>query len=423
MDILLRRAKIYPSDAVRDVGVEDGRIVEVSERISEEAEREVDCAGRMVFPSFSDMHIHLDTALTLGRPRFNLEGTLLEGIRIWGEYKKSLLGKDELKARARRVVEWLVSFGVTRIRTHADVSQPQLTSLRGLLELKNEVRDAADIEVTAFPQDGVFTDKENAELLEKALEMGADNVGLIPHNEFTREDGVESVRYAFQLAKKYGRKVDGHIDETDDDHSRFLEVVAAETIRNGMQGKVAAGHTTAMHSYNNAYAYKLLGLLAKAGVTIVVNPPVNLNLQGRFDTYPKRRGVTRVKELVNGGVNVALGQDDIMDPWYPLGNGDCLKALYMGVHAAHMLGAEELKRSFDLVTFNAAKALGIEDSYGIQVGSRADFVVVDAYDELETLRNQPSRLLVVKEGRIVAETSPSKSYVYFNGQKSGVDTR
>jgi cytosine deaminase len=423
MDLLVRRAKIYPSGAVRDVAVEGGRIVEVSEHVSARADQEFDCAGRMVFPSFSDMHIHLDTALTLGKPRHNVDGTLLEGIRIWGEYKRSMLGIDELKSRARRVVEWLVSFGVTRIRTHADVSQPQLTSLRGLLELKDEVREVADIEVTAFPQDGVFTDTGNAELLEKALEMGADNVGVIPHNEFTREEGVESVKYVFQLAKKYGRKVDGHVDETDDDQSRFLEVVAAETIRNGMQGKVAAGHTTAMHSYNNAYAYKLLRLLARADVTVVVNPPVNLNLQGRFDTYPKRRGLTRVKELLNGGVNVALGQDDIMDPWYPLGNGDCLKALYVGVHAAQMLEVEELKRSFDLVTFNAARALGIHDGYGLEPGKKADFVVVDAYDELETLRNQPSRLLVVKEGRIVAESSSGERFVYSKGRKNRVDTR
>jgi cytosine deaminase len=412
MQLLIKSARVSGKEKAQDISVDNGRITEVADKVTGKADLEIEAGGKIVLPAFIDMHIHLDTALTVGKPRFNESGTLLEGMRIWGDYKRNLLNKEEMKERARKVVESLVIHGITRIRTHADATEPTLTTVRGLLELKKEVSDIADLEVTAFPQDGIFTERTNAELLEKAMEMGADNVGLIPHNEFTREDGVKSVGYAFELAKKYGKKVDGHIDETDDDQSRFIEVLAAETIKNGYQGKVTAGHATAMHSYNNSYAYKLFGLLKKADVTVVANPTVNLHLQGRFDTYPKRRGLTRIKELLEYGVNVALGNDDIMDPWYPLGRGDILQALYLGVHAAHLMGRKELVRSLDLVTYNSARALGIEEKYGVTAGKMADLVVLDAHDELEVIRNQPNRLHVIKSGRVIASSAESEHWIH-----------
>jgi cytosine deaminase len=353
--------------------------------------------------------------MTMGKPRYNDAGTLLEGIAIWGEYKKTI-DKAEMKRRARLACEWSAAHGTTRIRTHADVTEPTLTTLKGLLELKEEVKDIVDLQVTAFPQDGIMTDPANAELLEKAVELGADNVGIIPHIEYTREDGVKSIEYAFELAKKYKRKIDGHVDETDDEMSRFLEVVASYTIKNHYEGKVTAGHATAMHSYNNAYAFKLMGMLRRASITIVPNPPINIHLQGRFDTYPKRRGMARIKELLQNGVNVALGNDCIMDPWYPLGRGDILHSLFIGVHVGQLMGYGELLDSLDLVTVNPARALGIEKDYGIEPGKKADLVVMDAYNEIETIRDQPPRLFVIKDGRVIAKTK-ARETMLVKGQK------
>jgi cytosine deaminase len=416
MDIVIKNARLRGATKLTDIAIEGGRIVSVGQDLKEGADEVIDASGHLVLPTFSDMHIHLDSAMTLGKPRFNDAGTLLEGIAIWGEYKKTI-DKEEMKKRARLACEWSASHGTTRIRTHADVTEPTLTTLKGLLELKEEVRDIVDLEVTAFPQDGIMTEASNAELLEKAMEMGADNVGIIPHIEYTREDGVKSIEYAFELAKKYGRKVDGHVDETDDEMSRFLEVVAAYTIRNGYEWKVTAGHTTAMHSYNNAYAFKLFGLLRRAGVTVVPNPPINIHLQGRFDTYPKRRGMTRIKELVQNGVNVALGNDCIMDPWYPLGRGDILHSLFVGVHVGQLMGYRELIDSLDLITVNAAKALGIEHEYGVAPGRRADLLVMDAYDELEAIRDQPARLCVIKGGKVIARTAGRQTTVLREGKE------
>lgn len=416
MDLIIRRAKIRGREGTVDIGISEGKISSIRKEIKERGEEEFDAGGRLALPTFSDMHIHLDSVLTLGTPRYNESGTLLEGIAIWAEYKKKM-NKDEMKSRAMKALELIASNGTTRVRTHADVTEPTLSTLRGLLELKKECADIIDLEVTAFPQDGILTDPGNYELLEKAIEMGADNVGMIPHIEYTREDGVRSVELAFKLAKKYGKKIDGHVDETDDDQSRFLEVVAANAIRERYQGKVTAGHTTAMHSYNGAYAFKLFGLLKKADVTIVANPLINIHLQGRFDTYPKRRGMTRIKELLQNGINVALGHDCIMDPWYPLGNGDMLHALFMGVHVGQLTGYKELVESLNLITYNPAKALGIEDIYGIEEGKVADIVVMDAFSELETIRTMAPRLLVVKSGRVIVRTEPAEVKIVRNGKE------
>ncbi len=409
-DLLIKNAAIRGSERLNDILIESNLITRIAPNIRADAENAVDAHGNLVLPSFSDMHLHLDSAMTLGVPRFNESGTLQEGIAIWGEYKKSIkIG--EMKRRARLACEWSASYGTTRIRTHADVTEPTLTTLKGLLELKSEIRDIIDLEVTAFPQDGILTEPGNLELLEKAMEMGADNVGMAPHIEYTREDGIRSVEKAFEIAKKYGRRVDGHVDETDDEMSRFLEVVAACAIRSGYEGKVTAGHATAMHSYNNAYASKLFGLLKRADVTIIPNPPVNIHLQGRHDTYPKRRGMARIKELVQYGVNVALGNDCIMDPWYPLGRGDILQSLFIGIHVGQLTGRDELLSCLDLVTINSAKALGISEHYGIAPGKTADLVVVDAHDELSAIRDQPARLAVIKGGKIIARTAGRDSTI------------
>jgi len=416
MSILIRGVRLRRLDGLYDVLIEDGKIAEVSTSIKRSADEIINAGGRLLTPSFSDMHFHLDSALTLGDPRYNESGTLIEGIEIWAEKKRGITVED-VKNRAIKAVKMMVSYGTTRLRTHADITEPRLATLKGLLEVKKEMKPLIDIQVTAFPQDGILTEPGNMELLEKAVEMGADNVGIIPHYELTREDGVKSISVAFDIAQKYGRDVDGHVDETDDEQSRFLEVVAAEAIRRGYEGRVTAGHATAMHSYNDAYAYKLYRILRRAGVTVIANPLINIHLQGRFDTYPKRRGMTRIKELLKHGVNVALGHDCIRDPWYPLGRGDMVQALFMAVHVGHLMGYQELRDSFDLITVNAAKALRIENEYGVERGKRADLVLLDARDELEALALQRPPLLVIKEGRIIVRRSNAEAEIVMDGKK------
>ncbi|MEN2975002.1 MAG: cytosine deaminase [Candidatus Caldarchaeales archaeon] len=405
--MIIRKARIRGKDGLFDIKIEDGLIKSISPHISARDEEEIDVEGRLVMPTFIDMHFHLDSVLTLGDPRFNKSGTLLEGIEIWSEYKKKLSVEDILD-RAGRALMLMVSYGTTMIRTHADITDKNLITLKGLLEVKRLFKDIIDIQITAFPQDGILTDPENVELLEKSIEMGADNVGMIPHLEYTREDGVRSIDISFEIAKKYNKDIDGHVDETDDEHSRFLEVVAAKTIREEYFGRVTAGHATAMHSYNDAYADKLYRLLKIAQITIVPNPLINIHLQGRYDKYPKRRGLARIKELMDNGINVALGHDCIMDPWYPLGRGDMMLVLFMAVHIAQMMGYDELVRSLDLITVNSAKALRIDSKYGVGVGRMANLVVLDAYSEIEALTYLKRPLYVIKNGKIISEKKPDE---------------
>ena len=408
-DLIIRHARLHRFDEFVDIAVKDGRFVKVaSELSSDTAQREIAAAGNLVLPPFIDAHVHLDAVLTVGQPRYNTTGTLLEGIQIWSERKPSLT-REDVKQRALEEIRWEVAQGTLHIRSHVDVCDPKLTALRALLEVREEVRDICDLQLVAFPQDGILSFPNGRELMRKAMELGCDVVGGIPHYEWTRDMGIEDVHYAFALAKEFNRAIDCHCDETDDPLSRFTEVMAADTLQQGWQGRVTASHCTAMHSYDNAYAFKLIRLLAHAQVNVVANPFDNVVLQGRFDTYPKRRGITRVKELLASGVNVALGHDSIMDPWFPLGRGDMLAAAQLALFLCHMSGYEEMHDVLDLITTNAAKVLGILDSYGIEEGKPANFLILDAPSAFEALRLVPARLHVFKEGREVAHTLPQKS--------------
>ena len=401
--------------ALFDVGVEGGRIGTVAEAgslVAGDGARELDAAGGLVSPPFADTHIHLDSVLTVGEPRHNESGTLIEGILTWAE-RKPFLTHDDVKSRAREAILWEVAQGTGLIRSHVDVCDPSLTALRALIELREEMRDLVELKLIAFPQDGILSYPNGKDLMREAMRLGCDVIGGIPHYEWTREDGVEEVHFLFDLARETGAPIDLHCDETDDEHSRFLEVVAARTMRDGMQGRVVAGHTTAMGSYNDAYAFKLLQILKRAGVTIVANPLDNIVLQGRFDTYPKRRGMTRVKELDAAGVNVACGHDSIMDPWYPLGRGSMLDALSMLVHVAQMTGRTELFRAYEMVTTNPARAAEIP--WGVKEGLAANFAVFDCADEAEAIRLRPAARWVVRNGRVVAETEPARSVVHVDG--------
>ena len=410
IDLLLR------DTSAGDIGVDGGLIVAAGP-----ARETRDLGGRLVTPPLVEPHIHLDAVLTVGQPRPNVSGSLFEGIAIWASRVGDLTVED-VKDRARQVLRWQLACGVQFVRSHVDVCEPSLTALRALVELREEARGQVDLQLVAFPQQGILSFDGGPELMREAVRLGADVVGAIPHYELTREDGVESVKFAMALAEEHGLRVDIHCDETDDDHSRFVETMAAETIRRGMGGRVTASHTTAMHSYNAAYASRLVTNIARAGLHMVTNPLDNAVLQGRFDTGPVRRGHTRVKQLLAAGVNVAIGHDSVMDPWYPLGYGDPLQAAFVLAHLGHMSGDQELKTLIDMITVAPAAALGVPD-YGLHVGAPANLVVFDARSEAEALRLQRPRYLVLRAGKVVAATEPARSTVQWNGKEEEVDFR
>ena len=415
LDLLLTGARVAGSPGLRDVAVRDGMLVAPEA----DARQVVHLDGALVTPPLVEPHIHLDAVLTVGQPRYNQSGSLFEGIAIWADRVRRLTVED-VKARVRKVLGWQLACGVQHVRSHVDVCDPRLRALRALVELRDEIGDQLDLQLVAFPQQGILSFDGGPELMRKAVAMGADVVGGIPHFEMTREMGVESVRFAFALAAERGLRVDIHCDETDDDHSRFVEVMAAETIRLGMAGRVTASHTTAMHSYNNAYASRVINNIARAGVHMVTNPLDNSVLQGRFDSYPIRRGHTRVKELMAAGVNVCIGHDSVMDPWYPLGYGDPLQAAFVLAHYGHMSGAGELKRLIDMITVNPARALGL-DGYGLAEGAPASLVVFDAPSEMDALRLLPRRRLVLRRGAVVARSEPAHTTVVWDGREQRVD--
>lgn len=371
-----------------------------------------DCQGRLVLPPFVESHVHLDTCLTAGRPRWNLSGTLFEGIQCWEEYKP-FLTKDEVKERAKRAIRIQTANGIQHIRTHVDINDPKLTALEALLELREEVRDYVDIQIVAFPQYGILSYPKGKELLEQALSMGADAAGAIPHFEFTREYSVESLNICFELAQKYGKLIDVHCDEIDDEASRGLETVAARAYESGMGDMVTASHTTAMHSYNNAYMIRLMRILKMSGMNFVANPCVNVHLGGRADSYPKRRSMTRVKELTDAGINVSFGSDDLFDPWNPLGNGKMRDQVFMGLYTGQMLGYEEIVNSYKFVTDNGARTLHLGKNYGIREGNDANFIILDAKDWYDALNQDANVLASYRKGRLIASTQPVETKVYF----------
>jgi cytosine/creatinine deaminase len=419
MDLIVRNAR-RPDDAETvDIGVRGATIVAVEPRLDASAATEIDARGYLVSPPFVDPHFHLDSTLTAGFPRWNASGTLHEGIELWGELQEHLAAEG-VRERARTYIRWAVSQGILHIRTHVDVCHRSLLAAEALLEVRDEMRDLVDIQMVAFPQHGFLRFPGAVDLLDRALDMGFDVVGGIPHYEATREEGVESVLRLMERADRRNLLVDMHCDETDDPASRFVEVLARETVRRGMQGRVTGSHLTSMHSIDNPYAGKLVRLIADAGLHVAANPLTNILLQGRFDTYPKRRGVTRVKELLAEGVNVAFGQDCTLDPWYPLGKADMLQVAFMGLHICHMSGIEEIDACFDAVTASGARALGLSGS-GLEVGCQANMVVLQAGTPRDAIRLQPPRLRVIRQGSVVAETTPSASAVLWGGERHEVD--
>jgi len=420
LDLLITNARLPRAAALASVAIQGDRIVASPTGAQPSAASQViDAGGNLLTPALVEPHIHLDAVLTVGQPRQNLSGSLFEGIAIWGERVKDLTVED-VKRRVSQVLRWQVANGVLFVRSHVDVCDPKLTALRALVELKQEFGDQITLQLVAFPQQGIQSFPDGERLMRQAVELGADVVGGIPHFELTREYGEQSVKFAVALAHEFGKQVDIHCDETDDDHSRFLEVLAAETIRLKMQGRVTASHTTAMHSYNNAYAGRLIVNVKHAGLHMVTNPLDNATLQGRFDHYPIRRGHTRIKELLAAGVNVCLGHDSVMDPWYPLGKADPLQAAFVLVHYGQMSGYEEVRTLVDMITVNGARTLGLAD-YGLEPGCRADLVLFDAPSESDAVRLMAPRRLVIRSGKVVARTEPAQHFVRWREREEPID--
>ncbi len=392
-----------------DIAMGDRRILAIGPNLPGHAKQTIDAQGNLVSPPFVESHIHLDSILTAGEPRWNQSGTLFEGIEIWGDRKQSLSQAD-VKARALAALKLQASHGVLHVRSHVDVSEPKLIALHALLELQEDVRPWIDLQLVAFPQDGLYGAPQNSDLLEEALKLGTDVVGGIPHYELTREDGVSSIHRLFDLAEKYDRPLDFHCDEIDDPQSRFLEVVAACALRREMGHRTTASHTTAFASYDNGYATKLMGLLRRAQINFIANPLINITLQGRGDSYPKRRGVTRVKELWQAGLNVSLGHDCIQDPWYGLGSGNPLDVAHMAIHVCQMTGQEEISACYAMVTRNGAQTLGIQgQKYGLQIGNLANLVVLNATTLREALSQRGMAIAVISQGHCLAQTSPPQT--------------
>ena len=412
--MLVKNVHIHNREGLWQILIEEGKISRIfsQDEVFNYSGEILDGEEGIVYPPFVESHIHLDATQTAGQPNWNQSGTLFEGIERWAE-RKSLLSHEDVKSRAWKTLKWQIANGVQYVRTHVDVSDPTLTALKAMLEVKKEIAPWVDLQIVAFPQEGILSYPNGEKLLDQAMEMGADVVGGIPHFEFTREYGVESMHIAFDIARKYNKQIDIHCDEIDDEQSRFVETVAALALKYDMGEKVTASHTTAMHSYNNAYASRLFRLLKMSKIHFVANPLVNIHLQGRFDTYPKRRGVTRVKEMLKNNINVCFGHDDVFDPWYPLGTANMLQVLHMGLHVCQLMGYGQINDGLKLVTENSAKALGLTD-YGIKEGNSANFIVLPAENGFDAVRRQVPTRYSIRHGKVISETQLAKTTIHLS---------
>ncbi|NYA25638.1 cytosine deaminase [Haemophilus haemolyticus] len=412
--MLVKNVHIHNREGLWQILIEEGKIGRIfpQDEVFNYSGEILDGEEGIVYPPFVEPHIHLDATQTAGQPNWNQSGTLFEGIERWSE-RKSLLSHEDVKSRAWKTLKWQIANGVQYVRTHVDVSDPTLTALKAMLEVKKEIAPWVDLQIVAFPQEGILSYLNGEKLLDQAMEMGADVVGGIPHFEFTREYGVESMHIAFDIARKYNKQIDIHCDEIDDEQSRFVETVAALALKYDIGEKVTASHTTAMHSYNNAYASRLFRLLKMSKIHFVANPLVNIHLQGRFDTYPKRRGVTRVKEMLKNNINVCFGHDDVFDPWYPLGTANMLQVLHMGLHVCQLMGYGQINDGLKLVTENSAKALGLTD-YGIKEGHSANFIVLPAENGFDAVRRQVPTRYSIRHGKVISETRLAKTTIHLS---------
>lgn len=417
--LLIKNARLR-SGEIRDILIEAGKFQRIAPDLEVENAEVIDAKANLVTAPFCDPHLHLDATLSVGKPRYNMSGTLMEGIAIWGEYAATMLNKEEAVRHAVEVVKWEVANGSMFLRSHADATDPSGLALETLLEVREAVKDFADLQIVAFPQECVFTSPEAPNMMENAMKRGCDVVGGLPYFELSPEDGVHDVKFAFDLAEKYNAMVDIHCDENTDEQSHFLEYIAREAFVRHMGERVTASHTCAMHNYNNDYAKKIIGNVKRAGMNMITNPFANSCLQNRTDGYPRRRGHTRVDELLAAGVNVAIGSDDIMDPWYPMGKGSPLCGAQLLMNYAQLSGYSQVPQLFDMITDNPAKLLMLE-GYGIKEGNPANLVILDCQSEFDAIRLTPEALYVIRKGKVICETTPAKRRLNVTGTEELID--
>jgi cytosine deaminase len=423
MQLVIRNGRLAnpggSHEGLVDVLIDGGRFAAVERagvRVDEVAQ-EIDVSGALLSPPYVEPHVHMDTCLTAGEPRWNESGTLWEGIACWSE-RKAMLTHEDVVTRVNEVLRWQVANGVLHVRSHVDTTDPSLVALDALIDVRERVKDVVNLQLVAFPQEGIVSFPDGDKLIAEAARRGVDAIGAIPHFEDTREDGVRSLEIAVSTALDAGLLIDVHCDEIDDEQSRFVEVLATHALRTGLRGRVTASHTTAMGSYNAAYSYKLQRILSRAGINLVCNPMVNLHLQGRFDAYPKRRGLTQVKEMLGAGVNVAFGHDDVMDPWFPMGTANPLQVAHVGALATQMTSPTQIAECFAMVTSRGAAALSLGDSYGIAAGRPASLIVLPATDPFDAVRRQVRPWYVISHGRVVAETPPVSATLTWPGERA-----
>jgi cytosine/creatinine deaminase len=421
MDLVIRNARLPHAATLVDVAIDAGRVAAVGTALAARGAQEIDAGGDLVTPPFVDAHFHMDATLSYGLPRVNQSGTLLEGIALWSELKPQLT-QDALIERALQYCDWAVARGLLAIRSHVDVCDDRLLAVEALLQVKRQVAPYLDLQLVAFPQDGLLRSPNAFANLKRAIAMGVDVVGGIPHFERTMADGAESVKLLCEFAAEKGLRVDMHCDESDDPLSRHIETLAYHAQRLGLRGRVAGSHLTSMHSMDNYYVSKLLPLIREAGVAAIANPLINITLQGRHDSYPKRRGMTRVPELLAAGIDVAFGHDCVMDPWYSLGSGDMLEVAHMGLHVAQMTGQEAMHACFMAVTETPARILGLE-GYGLQPGCHADLVILDAGSPVEAIRLRAARRYVIRRGRVISQSPAAHATLALSGRPKQVDFR
>ena len=420
--MLIQHSRFADREGLWQIRCQDGVITAIEPHDEHAvAGRVLDGEGGLAIVPFIEPHIHLDTTQTAGEPSWNLSGTLFEGIERWAE-RKALLTHEDVKQRAIQTLKWQIANGIQFVRTHVDVSDPNLVALKAMLEVREEMKEWVELQIVAFPQEGILSYPNGKALLEEALKLGADVIGAIPHFEFTREYGVESLHYIFDLAEKYQVLVDVHCDEIDDEQSRFIETLATLAYERGIGHRVTASHTTAMHSYNGAYASRLFRLLKMADLNFVANPLVNIHLQGRFDTYPKRRGITRVKEMLEANINVCFGHDDVFDPWYPMGTANMLQVLHMGLHVCQIMGYEQINDGLKLISSHSARTLNVQDRYGIEVGKPANLLILPADNGFDAVRRQVPVRYSIRHGKVIAQTRPAQTEIVL-GQPEPIDFR
>ena len=416
--LLIKNCRLRSGD-LKDILISDGKFEKIADSVEAGDAEVIDAGGNLVTPPFCDAHLHLDATLSVGKPRYNMSGTLIEGIQIWGE-RKIGLSKDIIKKNATDVIEWEVANGSTFLRTHVDSTDTTGLVVDALLEVREEVKDIADLQIVAFPQDCIYTSDNGEKMLEEAIEKGCDVVGGLPYFEYSPIDGYNDLKFVFDMAEKYDRLVDVHCDECSDDQSRYVEYMARETIVRGLEGRVAASHTTAMHNYDNEYAAKVIGNIKRADMSIITNPFANANLQNRRDGYPRRRGHTRVDELLEAGVNVCIGSDDIMDPWYPMGKGSPLAGANLLLNYAQISGYAQVPLLIDMITVNAARMMHI-DGYGIAEGNPANMVILDVDSEFDAIRLTAEALYVIRKGKVISRTMPAKRELLRGDEKHDID--